>query len=76
MRRTYAHNWQELVERGVARGEFTVSNARLASYAILEMGVGVALWFRPDGELSETEVAETYADMAIRLLSGTTEVKS
>jgi AcrR family transcriptional regulator len=71
LRRTYAHNWQTLIESGVTGGELSVANPRLASYAILEMGVGVSLWFRPDGELTEAEVAATYADMAVKLVSGT-----
>jgi AcrR family transcriptional regulator len=69
LRRTYEHKWRELVERGVAGGQFVASSPRLASYAILEMGVGVALWFRPDGELNEAAVVQTYGEMALRLLS-------
>lgn len=71
LRRAYAHRWQTLVEDGVRQRRFFVASARLASYAILEMGVGVALWFRPDGDLTESEVATLYGAMALSLLSAT-----
>lgn len=67
LRREYAHSWQQMIERGVEQGVFDTPSPRLASYAILEMGIGVSVWFRPDGELSENEVAYTYADMALRI---------
>ena len=67
MRRRYARSWQRLLQRGADEGRFDLPDARLASYAILEMGIGVATWFRPDGPLSEDVVAHHYADMALRL---------
>ena len=67
MRRTYARSWQALLQRGADAGRFDVPDPRLASYALLEMGIGVATWFRPDGPLSEDAVAYHYGDMALRL---------
>ncbi len=67
MRRTYARSWQQLLQAGMDEGRFDLGDARLASYALLEMGIGVATWFRPDGPLSEDEVARHYGDMALRL---------
>ena len=67
MRRRYARSWQALLRRGADLGRFDLPDARLASYAILEMGIGVATWFRPDGPLSEDVVAYHYGDMALRL---------
>jgi AcrR family transcriptional regulator len=73
LRRDYAHSWQRLIERGVEEGLFDTPSPRLASYALLEMGIGVSMWFRPDGELSESEVAYTYADMALRIVAASAE---
>jgi hypothetical protein len=67
LRRRYARSWQALLQRGADEGRFDLPDARLASYALLEMGIGVATWFRPDGPLSEDVVAYHYGDMALRL---------
>jgi len=67
MRRRYARSWQALLQRGADEDRFDLPDARLASYAILEMGIGVATWFRPDGRLSEDVVVCHYGDMALRL---------
>jgi AcrR family transcriptional regulator len=68
MRREYSRSWEALLERGVRAGRFDVPSPRLTAYGILEMGIGVALWFRPDGPMSEAVVAYHYADMALRLV--------
>jgi AcrR family transcriptional regulator len=72
LRRQYAHSWQELIERGVAKGVFTARSPRLAAYAMLEMGIGVSVWFRPDGPLAEGEVVYAYADMALQIVGAGT----
>lgn len=69
LRRQYAHSWQELIERGVAEGVFTTRSPRLAAYAMLEMGIGVSVWFRPDGPIAEGEVVYAYSDMALQIVS-------
>ena len=68
MRHQYALQWQELIERGLAQGAFSTLSPQLAAYALLEMGIGVALWFREDGPLSESQVVFYYGDMALRLV--------
>lgn len=67
LRREYADAWRALLERGVAEGRFALAEPRLTAYAILEMGIGVTTWFKPDGPLSEAVVAYHYGDMALRL---------
>lgn len=56
-----------IIERGVGDGVFEVTSVRLAAYAILEMGIGVATWFREDGPISEAEIAYQYGEMALRV---------
>jgi AcrR family transcriptional regulator len=70
-RRAYARRWEALIDDGVAAGEFTAPSSRLTAYALLEMGIGVAQWFRDDGPLSVDAVAEEYADMALRQVGAT-----
>lgn len=68
MRREYADAWERLIALGVDRGLFRVPAPRLAVFAILEMGMGVSMWFRQDGPMSEALIAYHYADMALRLV--------
>jgi AcrR family transcriptional regulator len=70
LRQTYELGLRTLIEHGCAVGEFAVSEPRLASYAILDMGIGVATWFRADGPHRAEQVAYTYADYTIRMLTG------
>jgi AcrR family transcriptional regulator len=67
-RREYEACFRRLVTDGVAAGRFRVRSARLASYAILDLGMGVAAWFRPDGELPEDTVVWEHAEFALRLV--------
>ncbi|GAA2409438.1 TetR/AcrR family transcriptional regulator [Actinomadura vinacea] len=67
-RAEYELRFRTLVDDGVAAGRFRVSSARLASYAILDLGMGVAAWFRADGELGENEVSWQYTEFALRLV--------
>lgn len=68
LRRRYEHGLRSVIARGSTSGIFHVTSARLASYAILDMGTGVATWFRRDGPHTVDEIAYTYADYAIALL--------
>lgn len=67
-RRQYAKMWQELIDSGERDGVFHMPSAQLATYALLEMGIGVALWYREDGPLSLEYIAEVYGNMAAQLL--------
>jgi AcrR family transcriptional regulator len=69
-RDTYEKGFREIIQRGSDEGRFEVPSARLASYAILDMGMGVAVWFREDGPLSEEEVVRHYGEMALSAVGG------
>src|SRR5262249_25616397 len=45
LRRRYARPWISLIEQGVAEGRFETPSPQLAAYAMLQMGMGVSLWF-------------------------------
>jgi AcrR family transcriptional regulator len=64
----YARRFQDLIEEGRAAERFHVKSPRLATFAILEMAVAVARWFRDEGPLSATEVAEEYGEFALRIV--------
>lgn len=67
-RRQYERGVRRVVEKGIAQGVFQARSAQLASYAIIDMGIGIATWFRPEGGVKEADLAYAYADMALRLV--------
>ncbi|MGC5615405.1 TetR/AcrR family transcriptional regulator [Georgenia sp. Z1491] len=56
-----------LIEAGVANGRFGTEHPALVSFGVLEMCVSVAKWFDGGGDRSAAEVAEIYADYALRM---------
>lgn len=68
LRASYESRFRELVHAGLAAGVFRVTSVRLASYAVLDLGMGVAAWFREDGELPEDVVVWEYSEFALRLV--------
>ena len=67
LRRRHERAVRSLVEQGMASGVFAQQPARLVSFAVLEMCVSIARWFRPDGEFSAEQVAEQYSLYALRM---------
>ncbi|MFE6157324.1 TetR/AcrR family transcriptional regulator [Streptomyces sp. NPDC056486] len=67
-RSDYERRYRELIERGAAEGVFEVRSARIASYSILDMGIGVASWFHEGGEFSVDQLAYQYGDIALRIV--------
>jgi AcrR family transcriptional regulator len=67
-RAEYERGFRTLIAEGIDAGRFSVGSARLASYAILDLGMGVSTWFREDGELSENEVAWQHTEFALRIV--------
>jgi AcrR family transcriptional regulator len=67
-RELYESRYRAIIERGVAEGRFDVENAKLASFAIIEMASSVSVWFREDGPLTDLEVADEYGAMALRIV--------
>ena len=52
---------------GAGTGDFHVDSPALASFAILEMCLSIARWFRADGPRNAEQVADEYADFALRI---------
>jgi AcrR family transcriptional regulator len=66
-RREYSMLFRDLIDRGSREGIFLRSSPRLVAYAILDMGIGLAAWFRPDGPYTEEELVQSYGEFALRL---------
>lgn len=71
MRADYERRFRTLVNDGIDAGRFHVTDARLASYAILDLGMGVAVWYRDDTEPSEDALVWQHAEFALRIVGAT-----
>ncbi|MEV0057990.1 TetR/AcrR family transcriptional regulator [Saccharopolyspora shandongensis] len=67
-RAEYANCFEDLIADGISTGDFRVGSARLAAYAILDLGMGVAVWFREDSGPTENEVAWQHTEFALRMV--------
>jgi AcrR family transcriptional regulator len=56
-----------IITDGTSTGDFHVGSPALASFAILEMCLSIARWFRDDGALTAGQVADQYTDFALRI---------
>ncbi|SFM63602.1 transcriptional regulator, TetR family [Pseudonocardia ammonioxydans] len=68
LRAEYEQRFRTLVADGVEAGAFTVTDPQLASFALLDLGMGVAVWFREDSGPSENQVAWQQVEFALRLV--------
>ncbi len=62
---------RELVERGVAAGDFTTPDPVMTASALLSMGIDVARWYRDEGSWSPDDVAAHYRELALRMVGAT-----
>lgn len=60
---------QDIIRRGIDSGAFDVPDPWLAVAAIGGMGLRVAYWFSPAYQLTADQVADGYAQFALRLLA-------
>jgi AcrR family transcriptional regulator len=67
-KRSILSNLVSIIERGIRSGVFRPDDSHVAAFAILGMCNWTAWWFKPDGRLSEHDIAEIMAEMAIRML--------
>lgn len=74
LRRTYEHGLRAIIEGGCTAGDFATAHARLVSYAILDMGMGLASWYRPDGEYDIDALAYAYANLAAQMVGSSPTV--
>jgi AcrR family transcriptional regulator len=57
----------EVIEAGVAHGQFRTSNPRMTSVAILSLTVDVARWFRDDLLWTPEQIADHFSELALRI---------
>ncbi|KZL35288.1 MULTISPECIES: TetR family transcriptional regulator [Rhodococcus] len=60
--------WTALIASGIKEGVFADSDPRLMGRLVLALVISVWRWYRPDGKLSLTEIAERVTDAALRMV--------
>ena len=73
LRDGYERLWASAIDEGVAAGVFHTAHPAVTRLALLEMCSGVARWYSPRGPLSLDQLAEHYAELALRALGCTSE---
>lgn len=64
-RDAYQRYFQDMIMSGIAEGDLSPVNARVATYAILLQCTGVSLWFKSNGALSAEKVADYHVDLVL-----------
>ncbi len=59
----------DIIQRGMDNNIFDVQHVWLAAAAIGGMGLRVAYWYSPEYELNAKQVADAYAEYALRILA-------
>ena len=68
VRLTIERTFRKVIERGVAAGEFEVSDVPATALAILSLVIDLARWYQPGSRHSPEELGELYAGLALRMV--------
>jgi AcrR family transcriptional regulator len=67
--RTMRDLFEGVIGDGMRDGSFAGTDPKLAALALLGMCTWVHRWYRPKGRLTETAIADDFAERAVRMLS-------
>lgn len=59
---------RDILAEGVQSGEFEVSDLTAVAFSLIALPEHLVLWFKPTGAMTEDEVAELLADLALRMV--------
>lgn len=68
-RDTYEARLRDLIREGQAAGDFALTDPSIAATFLLTALNAIAAWYRSDGFLSPDQLADLYADLAVRSLT-------
>lgn len=68
MRRQIEQHFRATVERGVATGDFTVPDVRIAARAAVSLGIDVARWYNERSGIAPTTLGQQYGELVLRML--------
>jgi len=69
-RDAYERRFRELIEAGIATGDFEMTDPALAATAVLSTLNGIPGWYRPEGRLPAGRIADHFVDLTLRMLHG------
>lgn len=67
-RRALLEHFVDVIERGVASGDFRAPDPRVAAFAILGMCNWSAWWYKPDAGMPAEDIAQSLTEFAMRSL--------
>jgi AcrR family transcriptional regulator len=70
-RDAYEARYRDAIVAGARTGDFAATDPALAASFLLTALNGLAGWYRPDGRLTPEQIANDYADLAVRSLMET-----
>jgi AcrR family transcriptional regulator len=59
----YDQLWRSLIHRGVERGVFRDVDERMVAFALLGVQNWIITWYRADGRLTPSEIADQFAEL-------------
>ena len=59
---------RQVIEAGVAAGAFDTPDPRMATVALLSLGIDIARWYTDEGNWTPEVIADHYADLALRIV--------
>lgn len=65
----YAELFDELILQGIQKGEFSVTEKKMARMIILGASNWIQVWYSPEGEFSKEEIEQIYADYLLKILT-------
>jgi len=68
LRRRIEHHVRNVIEEGVAGGQFVVSDVKTAARAVLSLGVDVARWYTERAGKTPKALGREYAELTLRML--------
>jgi AcrR family transcriptional regulator len=66
--RLYTEKVQNIIERGIATGDFQVADSQIATFGLLQMLTSIIRWYQPRGRLSRDELIKVYLDLTFAML--------
>ena len=65
----YARIFDKIIAEGVKRGEFTVSDKKMARMIILGATNWVQVWYSPEGKFKKEKIEDIYAEYFLKMLA-------